>query len=228
MSVLVFCSTKKWCQQTANLLAKEILLDRNRAAATASVVAAAKKCYSNSSSPGLSKEGASPLGFVRAKSIALEDAGAAAAKSTELHSKKGEGMPSAAQLVTGATVTVTPAGKEGSKAERPRPVCPTTADTVRERLRQTPVGLDAELSYLVRHAFVLQRGLGTCLPLPRWTYQFAEFPCDAQLYYVCVHWYACTPCPGFTSHAVLSISSYKLSKHPIPDSTTWPGCDSMS
>lgn len=157
MSVLVFCSTKKWCQQTANLLAKEVLLDRNRAAATASTVAVAKKCYANSYSLGRSKDKASLVGFVRAKSIALAGAGAAVAKSTELHSRERVGKLTAAHLGTGATGVGTATAKEDSAAERLQPVCPTTAGTVREKLRQTPVGLDAELSYLVRRCLVLQR-----------------------------------------------------------------------
>lgn len=159
MSVLVFCGTKKWCQQTANLLAKEIISDRNRAAATASAAAAANKCFTNGGGRnglGRSNDKASLVGFVRAKSIALAGAGAAVEKSTELGSRAREGTATATQLGTGATATVKATAKERSTAEHLQTVCPTTADTVRERLRQTPVGLDAELSYLVRRFFFLQ------------------------------------------------------------------------
>lgn len=124
--------------------------------AAAAAATAAKKCHTNSNSLGRSKGTASLVGFVPAKSIAPLGTGAAVAKSTELRSREREGMVTAAQPGTGATETVAATVKEGSAAERLQPACPTAADTVRERLRQTPVGLDAELSYLVRHFFVLQ------------------------------------------------------------------------
>lgn len=140
MSVLVFCSTKKWCQQTANLLAKEVLSDRNRAAARESVAAAAAKKKSH--------------GFAPAKSVALAAAGAAAAKSTEVLSREREGaaVSTTAKQHNGGAAT-TPTEKERGPEEGRRTASAepaSTADAVREKLRQTPVGLDAELSYLVR------------------------------------------------------------------------------
>lgn len=198
MSVLVFCSTKKWCQQTANLLAKEVLLDRNRAAAMASAAAAAagKKCNANSNSLGRSKGKASLVGFGRAKSIAPAGAGAAVAKSTELRSGEREGMVAATQLGTGATETVAATAKEGSAAERLRPACPTAADTVRERLRQTPVGLDAELSYLVRH-FRTVVGLANMDSKPSVDTPLLRCYRRTHTCCMCVRWDAYHPCPAF-------------------------------
>lgn len=158
MSVLVFCSTKKWCQQTATLLAKEVLSDRNRAAVRAAAVATAaagnSSCVNGDGSrvdSGGKGKTAGLTGFVPAKFMVLAAsaaAGAAVESTKAPHPRTRDGT--AAEQGTGATATTTV--QEGSKAtERRRGgSSPTTADDVREKLRQTPVGLDADLSYLVR------------------------------------------------------------------------------
>ncbi|CAM9598989.1 unnamed protein product, partial [Ectocarpus sp. 12 AP-2014] len=158
MSVLVFCSTKKWCQQTATLLAKEVLSDRNRAAVRAAAVATAaagkSSCVNGDGSRidgGGKGKAAGLTGFVPAKSMVLAATAAAAGAAVEStkspHPRARDGT--AGEQGTGATATTTL--QQGSKAtERRRGASsPTTADDVREKLRQTPVGLDADLSYLV-------------------------------------------------------------------------------
>ncbi|CAM9118141.1 unnamed protein product, partial [Hapterophycus canaliculatus] len=157
MSVLVFCSTKKWCQQTANLLAKEILSDRSRATARASGAAARNICVErDSESRGEGKR--SLTGFVPAKSMApapatSETGDVARLKNTDPQSRVREGtaMLQGVRART-AVSTATHTGKEqGSDTARARgvPLSPTPASVVREKLRETPVGLDADLSYLV-------------------------------------------------------------------------------
>lgn len=162
MSVLVFCSTKKWCQQTATLLAKEVLSDRNRAAVRAAAVATAaagKSSYAYVNRDGSRIVGggkgkaAGLAGFVPAKSMILAATAAAtgaAVKSTKSpHPRAREGTT--AEQGTGATATTATVQEDSSATERRRgESSPTTADDVREKLRQTPVGLDADLSYLVR------------------------------------------------------------------------------
>lgn len=164
--MLVFCSTKKWCQQTANLLAKEVLSDRKRAAARESAAAAAvaakaaaKTSHSNHGDGALGggKGAATSAGFATAKSVAQAAAGAAAAaKSTEVYSRAREGTVSSTAKQHDAGAATATTGKEhgpdeGRQTASAEP--PSTADAVREKLRQTPVGLDAELSYLVRRVF---------------------------------------------------------------------------
>lgn len=166
--MLVFCSTKKWCQQTAGLLAKEVLSDRNRAAAresagtavatAAAAASSAKKRYGHRAGSGFrGVEGAVALAdFVPARSVAPHAAavGAAAAKNTESFSTvsaipKQQG-PGAATATTKKKESDPHEGRRtASVATEP----PSAADAVREKLRQTPVGLDAELSYLVRRGF---------------------------------------------------------------------------
>ncbi|CAN0305809.1 unnamed protein product, partial [Ectocarpus fasciculatus] len=69
MSVLVFCSTKKWCQQTATLLAKEVLSDRNRAAVRAAAVATA--AAGKSSSAYVNRDGSRIVGGGKGKAASL-------------------------------------------------------------------------------------------------------------------------------------------------------------
>eukprot|EP00752_Nemacystus_decipiens_P002246 g2129.t1 len=157
MSVLVFCSTKKWCQQTAGLLAKEVLSDRNRAAARESAGVAARKSHRDRGAGGGLPvgEGTAPsAGFVPSKSVAP----AAAGKSTEVHSGAREGTVSTTTAVqhdtraAAAMATTTEEERAPDERRRISPASaelPSAADAVREKLRQTPVGLDAELSYLV-------------------------------------------------------------------------------
>lgn len=157
-SVLVFCSTKKWCQQTATLLAKEVLSDRNRAAVRAAAVATpaagGESSYVNRDSSrivGGSKGKAAGLtGFVPAKSMVLAAtaaAGAAVESTKSPHPRAREGT--AAEQGTGATATTVQEGRSATERRRGAS-SPKAADDVREKLRQTPVGLDADLSYLVR------------------------------------------------------------------------------
>lgn len=158
MSVLVFCSTKKWCQQTANLLAKEVLSDRGRAAERASAaVARNSRVVRESESSGEGKM--SLVGFVPATSVvpkapASDTSAVATMKSTNPHSRVREGnevLQDVGAKRAARTATIT--GKEqGTSVARPRevPLSPTPASVVREKLRETPVGLDADLSYLVR------------------------------------------------------------------------------
>ncbi len=175
MSVLVFCSTKKWCQQTAGLLAKEVLSDRSRAGARELVSASASAAEGTkrargggrggpSSLAGGGKGGTSIPGFVPATSVALAAAAADAApvKDTDGHSGvREEGAVATATArqdgdggAGGAPLTTAKQGGAGDNSRRAAAavpaVSPSVAEAVREQLRQTPVGLDAELSYLVR------------------------------------------------------------------------------
>lgn len=161
--MLVFCSTKKWCQQTASLLAKEVLSDRSRAAARASAAAAKKSCVDRESeSTGQGRT--SVTGFVPATSVAPEamasDTDAAAMpKNTHPHFgvRGGTAMLQDVEARTAATTATNTGLGQGGAAKRLREVSlsPTPARMVREKLRETPVGLDADLSYLVRHFLML-------------------------------------------------------------------------
>ena len=164
--MLVFCSTKKWCQQTAGLLAKEVISDRNRVAARDS--AAAKTAAAKASHSNRGGERTVPsAGFVPAKSVALAAATESPAASSV--AREGEGAVSTAtekQHDTGAAMTTAEKDRDPGEGRRTASASasasaepPSAADAVREKLRQTPVGLDAELSYLVRRVLACRRNV---------------------------------------------------------------------
>ncbi|CAM9144280.1 unnamed protein product [Scytosiphon promiscuus] len=155
MSVLVFCSTKKWCQQTANLLAKEVLSDRSRATAIASEALARKsRVDRENESRGEGKP--SSTGFAPAKSLvqavmASDMDATTTPKSTNSGVREGIAMLQGVWAETQPTTAIKTGARQGRAAEcgREMSLSPTPASLVREKLRETPVGLDADLSYLV-------------------------------------------------------------------------------
>lgn len=173
MSVLVFCSTKKWCQQTAGLLAKELMLsDRSGAGARAAEEAKRAHDGGRGDTTSLRRGGKASTpctGLVPGASVALAAtaAGAAPAKCTHglplplppsgarVH-EEGAAAAATARQDGGAGDAPLTTAKQGIAGENSRraaaampAVSPSVADAIREQLRQTPVGLDAELSYLV-------------------------------------------------------------------------------
>lgn len=152
MSVLVFCATKKWCKTTANLLANEILSERSRAEAVAKA---------NSSSVR-SKNGVLPIirpGHGEASDTPRRSS-RETVKSQRSGGKDGAGFVSAKSVVgRGVRDSALHLVRDGSTSRSrgdfggngPTIIAEELdAARVRERLRQTPVGLDADLAHLVR------------------------------------------------------------------------------
>lgn len=172
--MLIFCATKKWCQTTACLLAKEMLLERDWAGAAeeeaetkkrllaidgdsklqrhkrTSVFACASHEPLRKSSNGQgrgSKDTTIPERVVRAKvvrSIAVPS------KSTILNANRnasgGKAMGEGAGACAGSAVVSSPIHEHTTTGAQAAAAA--TASVVLARLRDTPVGLDADLAHL--------------------------------------------------------------------------------
>lgn len=168
MSVLVFCPNKKWCQELASLLAREIrkhktpIVSDGKAPARAGTNSAQKRGLHSGQNPkqapritgdaeeGQAEEngrlkkaifgtqnhealsgGAGGLGFQSAKTI--HETGRANISDLETTQREKSGVYTASKT---------------SKEAPPPAIAATVA--VMDSLRETPVGLDPELAWLVR------------------------------------------------------------------------------
>lgn len=150
MSVLVFCATKKWCKTTANLLANEILSERSRAEAAAKASVRSK----NGVLPIIHDEASdAPRQSPSMCSQPRGESGKFQRSGGKDGACPAAGFVSAISVVGGGVRDVADLVQDGSTSRSQRPMiiaAELEAARVRERLRQTPVGLDADLAHLVR------------------------------------------------------------------------------